>query len=46
MQKKEIIAIDIYYLKSDPDNKYIYIKIQKKLFNIVNKKKLIKIFVL
>ena len=42
--KKEKIAINIYTLKFSLDNKYFCIKFSKKLFNILNKKKLIKIF--
>ena len=38
-----IIAIYIYTLGLSLNNKYFYLKTQKKLFNILNKKKAIKI---
>ena len=40
---KKDIAIEIYTLKPGFNNKYFYIKILEKLFNIHNKKNLIKI---
>lgn len=41
--KKKKIAMAIYIFKQSLDNKYFYIKIQKKIFNIHNRKKLMRI---
>ena len=40
--KREKIAIDKHTLKPRSNNKYFYIKSQKKLFNILNRKEHIK----
>ena len=41
---REIIAIDISTLELSLDKKHFYVEIKTKLFNLFNRKKLMKIF--